>query len=81
MSREVLWGMSNKIYTSHPKISTITHFDGSKMCLAPPKPTFPKFSGKCGNKLSQQLNKLEKINVHTCGNDVEMKWNFIKELK
>ena len=49
MSREVVWGMSNEIYTSYPQISTMTHFDGLEMCLEPSKPTFPEFSGKSDN--------------------------------
>jgi len=49
MSREVVWGMSNEIFTSHPQLSIMTHFDGLKMCFEPSKPTFPKFSGKSGN--------------------------------
>ena len=49
MSREVVWRMSNEIYTSHPQLSTMTHFDGLKMCFKPSKPTFPKFNGKSGN--------------------------------
>ena len=49
LSREVVWGMSNQNYTSHPQLSTMTHFEGLKMCFEPSKPTFPKFSGKSGN--------------------------------
>ena len=49
MSREVVWGMGNEICTSHPQISTITHFDGLKMCFEPSKSTFPKLNGKSNN--------------------------------
>jgi len=33
MSREVVLGMSNEIYTSHPQLSTMTHFEVLKMCF------------------------------------------------
>ena len=40
MSRELVSGMSNEICTSHPQLSTITHFDPLKMCFDPSNPPF-----------------------------------------
>ena len=49
LSREVVRGMSNKNYTFHPQLSTMTHFEGLIMCSRPSKPTFLELSGNCGN--------------------------------
>ena len=48
LSREVVWGMSNQNYTSHPQISNMIHFEGLIMGFGPSKPTFPNVSGNCG---------------------------------
>lgn len=40
MSREVVWGMSNEICTSHPQLSTMTLWGVKNMFWTPQNPLF-----------------------------------------